>query len=39
MVVRTPGRWDGYRAFAEDQRADAEAYAKQMGVTVEPLAS
>ncbi|MCV7354519.1 hypothetical protein [Mycolicibacterium fluoranthenivorans] len=38
LLVRTPGRWDGYRSFTDAQRPDAEAYAKQMGVAVEQLA-
>lgn len=37
LLVRTPGTWDGYRSYPEAQRAEAEAYAARMGVTVEPL--
>lgn len=37
LLVRTPGNLNGYRAFTEEQRAEAELYAGQQGVEVEPL--
>jgi len=37
LIVRTPGRWDGFRVFTDAQRAEAEAYAAGMGVAVETL--
>lgn len=37
LLVRTPGNLKGYRAFTDEQRAEAELYAGQQGVEVEPL--
>lgn len=37
LLVRTPANLKGYRAFTEEQRAEAELYASQQGVQVEPL--
>ncbi|MCV7255367.1 hypothetical protein H7J86_24695 [Mycobacterium hackensackense] len=39
LLVRTPGNWNGYRAFTDDEREDAGKYAAQMGVAVEALSS
>lgn len=36
-LVRTPGNLKGYKAFTDEQRAEAELYAGQQGVAVEPL--
>lgn len=37
LLVRTPGNPSGYKSFTEAQRADAEAYAEKLGVTVTEL--
>lgn len=37
ILVRTPGRWDAYRAFTEAQRAEAEQWAKDHGGTIDEL--
>ena len=37
FLVRTPNNLNGYRAFTEAQRAEAELYESQQGVEVEPL--
>jgi hypothetical protein len=37
LLVRTPGNLTGYRAFTGAERAEAELYAGQHGVEVEPL--
>lgn len=37
LIVRPPGRPTEIRAFTDDQRAEAEAYAAEHGVTVESL--
>lgn len=37
LLVRTPGNPSGYKSFTEAQRAEAEAYAEQHGVTVTEL--
>ena len=37
MLVRTPHNLKGYRGFTDAQRAEAELYASQQGVEVEPL--
>lgn len=37
LLVRTPNNLNGYRAFTAAERADAETYAAQQGVDVEPL--
>lgn len=37
LLVRTPGNLTGYRAFTDEQRAEAEAYARSQGVEVEQL--
>lgn len=37
LLVRTPGDPNGYQAFTEAQRAEADTYAQERNATVEEL--
>lgn len=37
ILVRTPGRWNDYRAFTEAQRGEAEQWARDHNGTLEDL--